>query len=232
MNVRECYQEIAHAVDTLSSQISAISLVNDAGSALVAMHGWRWCMRPPAVVAEVGGQSFLSLPSDFGTWLGMRYRDRSRRFAKSTMAIVEDWRTSGQTESTITYGAIVHAPDSRGIPQPQIEIWPTPPADDASALRMLYSARWVPVSNDEDFVPIPEWFPESLFKALLRAHAEGYEKGDIAGVNARVAALKAGPLFTMAEEQDRIMSPDYGSMMQADELLLTPWWDVPVMDPS
>jgi hypothetical protein len=51
-------------------------------------------------------------------------------------------------------------------------------------------------------------------------------------VNQRIAALKIGPLFKMAEEQDRLMSPDYGAMMEAEETWSAPWWDRPVFDPS
>lgn len=96
-----------------------------------------------------------------------------------------------------------------GRPEARLEIWPTPTADDAGALTVFYRRGWHTLDQDEEEVSIPEWL-ESVYLALVRAHARGYVREDVADLNTRVAAIRTGPLMRAAVQRDAEIQAEFG----------------------
>lgn len=98
-----------------------------------------------------------------------------------------------------------------GAPMPRLEIWPTPNTSERDIFLVHYRAGWAQVRSDNDVINIPTWM-ESLYLAIVRAFALGYERDAEADVNQRLFPLRQGALFRAARERDGMTQPYYGLM--------------------
>lgn len=98
-----------------------------------------------------------------------------------------------------------------GAPSPRLEIWPTPNESREDVFLAHYRAGWDQVRSDNDVITIPTWL-ESLYLAVVRAVALGYERDGEADVNTRLFPLRQGALFRAARERDGMTQPYYGRM--------------------
>jgi hypothetical protein len=77
---------------------------------------------------------------------------------------------------------------------------------------MVYYRRgWQACDSDNALIPIPDWM-ETLYLNLVRAFARGYERETEAGFDARLAAIKAGPVYMACQLRDKEMVSDYGAL--------------------
>lgn len=108
------------------------------------------------------------------------------------------------TESpSLFYGAVVY---SGTTPVPVLEIWPSSGSNQTGALRIFYRSRWTHIYTDNATVAIPE-FIDSLYLWIVRAFAAGYERGGSASIHARLAEIRASPIFEAARRSDGQTQP-------------------------
>lgn len=93
----------------------------------------------------------------------------------------------------------------------RLDLWPTPTQDDLDRLYVYYRRGWQSCDSDNALIPIPDWM-ETLYIDLVRAFARGYERESEAGFDARVAAIKAGPIYMAAQLRDKEMVQHIGPM--------------------
>lgn len=93
----------------------------------------------------------------------------------------------------------------------RLDLWPTPTQDDIDRLYVYYRRGWQACDSDNALIPIPDWM-ETLYIDLVRAFARGYERESEAGFDARVAQIKAGPIYMAAQLRDKEMVQHLGPM--------------------
>lgn len=98
-----------------------------------------------------------------------------------------------------------------GSPVPRLEMWPTPSVSESNVFLVHYRGGWNEVRSDNDVIGVPTWL-ESLYLALVRAIALGYERDSEMDVNQRLFAIRSGPLFQTARQRDMMTQPTLGPM--------------------
>lgn len=93
----------------------------------------------------------------------------------------------------------------------RLDLWPTPSQDEVDRLYIYYRRGWQACESDNALIPIPDWM-ETLYINLVRAFARGYERESEAGFDARVAAIKQGPVYAAAQLRDKEMVQHLGPM--------------------
>jgi hypothetical protein len=91
----------------------------------------------------------------------------------------------------------------------RLDLWPTPSQDEPDRLMVYYRRGWASLDRDGQLVPIPDWM-ETLYITLVRAFARGYERESEAGIEARVAQIKAGPVYAAAMLRDKEIQATMG----------------------
>lgn len=165
-----------------------LALVNWSGRHLYDMRGWSSALRASRTAAYVAGQSYATLPADFGE---LEYvREGTLAFRVVSPAEVERMRAYG-TEPRV--GALVH--DGTAW---RLELVRTPTASDPDALSVVYRRRWVDLVSDQDQAPIPEWL-ESLLRRVVSAYARGLEAGTL---DEELARVESSPVYAAAIQRD------------------------------
>lgn len=194
--------------------MSTVMLCNQAGHHLTSMHAWEWLKRPPVALALVAGQEWAKLPADFGRAIVNQGALISGGFKWATFEYVISLRSqSVQVTGPWWYvGALVHRPSIvGGALEPRVEVYPTPTASDNTTYKCAYYAAWTDLRDDRVTIPIPSQF-ELLYLEIVFALAQGYEDHDVAGISARVTALKGSSLFTDAMAFDGGRISNLGQM--------------------
>lgn len=93
----------------------------------------------------------------------------------------------------------------------RIEIYPSPASNQANALTMFYRAGWIDIEDDTVVIPIPD-FCNTLYRAIIRAFARGYEEDDVASIHQRLLEIEQSPVFVHAKRRDGDMQPTLGQM--------------------
>jgi len=99
---------------------------------------------------------------------------------------------------------------SGGAPVARLEYWPSVSANNNSAMSMFYRAKWLDVSNDSDYVSVPDYV-EQLAIRLARACALAWEEEDQASLTMRLAEIEQGPEFYRAVNVDKLGQRYYGT---------------------
>jgi len=114
-----------------------------------------------------------------------------------------------------TGGNIAVALDDTGVDdgpvRARLELWPTPATNDSNRILVYYRRGWQPCETDNALIPIPQWC-ETLYLALVRAIARGYERESEADIGQRIAAVEQSPLAKTAMERDKLSVPHIGAM--------------------
>ena len=99
----------------------------------------------------------------------------------------------------------------QGPVRARLDLWPTPTQDELDRLMVYYRRGWQACESDNVLIPIPDWM-ETLYIPLVRAFARGYERESEAGLEPRIAQIKAGPVYAAAMLRDKEMVPQIGPM--------------------
>jgi hypothetical protein len=118
--------------------------------------------------------------------------------------------TFTQNGTAFTWDVMLTGIDD-GPVRARLELWPTPSQDDSDRLMVYYRRGWQACENDNALIPIPQWC-ETLYLALVRAIARGYERESEADIGQRIAAVEQSPLAKTAMERDKLSVPHIGAM--------------------
>lgn len=193
-----------------------VTVCNRAGRHLVAMHEWRWLIRPAVELTLVAGQDWAALPADFGRAVSVYAVGGVRNlFEWATAEEIDHWRqTSFPTIGTWQYrGSIGYARDLTGAVRPQLELYPTPTADSTSSLKLRYRAGWTPVAKDSDILSLPEGAIENLYLEIVCAMVQGFDESDTAPPSARLDGLSGSEFFRVAILEDAMRQAQLGQMV-------------------
>lgn len=222
LSVKELVGLIAHKIDTSEQgAMPALGIVNEAGRFIVAQRNWSWTLRPPTVIGTIGGQSWVSLKSDFGRLAGRMVShpnaQRVRNVVESNLDIINRLRATQNPPIGMDgdyLGAVVFSPLSPpgGPPMPRMELWPTPPVTDGSAFSCAYYANWVDVTSDDVNVDVP-WYIEGLMRHAVREVAAGYEHDDKASIWDRTNEIVSSAIWRGAVVADQGVQTNLGQGM-------------------
>jgi len=215
--VRQALDHLNQTLDGgLRPPLDGLTILNEAGEFLTSMQRWKWLERPPYLLNMVGGQDYVDFPPDFRELIAY----------DATQSLVNSLHMTGhasllalrtneiQVSSWNFWSSIVYYADDtvdRGIPTARLEFWPTPVSDDPGGLTIIYRAGWVPVTDDEGVIAVPVWC-HTLFLHIARAIVRGYEEEDSGTTSQRLAEIMAGPLFSVAVDQDGAVQGDLGPL--------------------
>lgn len=200
-----CFAHIQHALygRNPSSQLSELEILNASGKHTCNMFDWAWLERPAADLDLVAGQSYVTLPTDFGKVIDIRAQSITSAFSMISLSSLNERKTYDLSGTTDVYGAIAY---SGGVAR--LEIWPDPTSNESDALRLFYRGAWVDANQDTE--DLDDQFPpfmEPLFLEVLRAFAEGWESNALAEMLERV---HMGRAFSAAASADQGVQSEFG----------------------
>ena len=225
LTAKQLKDHVSHALGgTVSSQLSDIDIVNEAGRHMFNT-AWNFRQRPPADVAFTSNLAHADLPSDFGEMVAANMKDGLiQTFTFTTFADLLHRRRTNTGATSHYWIAISHPipeDESAEMPPPRLELYPTPTSGDE--ITLSYRARWRVLKEDSDVAAIPDFVDSSLV-ALVRAFALGYEEE---GLEVRVSEVERGPLWQRALEKDGIIQPDYGPLRNGALSMIEPRHNLP-----
>ncbi len=179
MIAKEAIGHVAHVLHSqegasVASQLTELGILNEAGEFLVSMHSWDWLVRPSAAMSTVASQSYVALPSNLASIVSIEATDSYNNAVQLTsldhlLALRTD---TSAAAGWLRYAAVLWAEDSSGIPQPRLELWPTPGTSESGVFSVIYRAGWTALTQDNDTIRIPSWM-HGLYISIVRAIASG-----------------------------------------------------------
>jgi hypothetical protein len=185
-----------HAIGNVepASGVDLLEVLNDALRELYAFHDWEFARRLQTTGLNlVSGQSYITLPSDFGT---LKSIDTTVNdiitVSKVSLEELERLRStiySGTFDFFVALAFPSQTSASVRPATPQLQIWPTPTSNISNAMRIQYIAKAVDLSADTDVPNIPKEF-ESALATLARGKLMMWERdGDINEYQSAIAML-------------------------------------------
>jgi len=156
----------------------------------------------------------VALPSDFGNILELTSGDGLQNYVQlTTMDEIARLRSDTVSTSGTLYRAAISYGQALagGAPVPRLELWPQPPSADPNGILLNYRAGWVEPTSDSVQFNLPRYV-ESLYIALLRAFARGYEEEDEGTLSQRLAEIEFGAVMAGAKRRDGGVQRSYGAM--------------------
>ncbi|MEQ8770064.1 MAG: hypothetical protein RIB60_06100 [Phycisphaerales bacterium] len=190
--------------------LDTVTVLNAAGRELVQSHPWNWLRRPAADLGVTADQAYTDLPSDFGRLVSLTGTTADQ----VTLVSPDEWSKFERDilDASETVACFFEYSDGDGPTTPRIYWNPTPSTTDADAYRITYLAGWAEKTADNDNLVLPV-FLETLYWEFLFAVARGWDEQDVAGLQPRLAPVKAGPTFMAAVEQDTESNPVMGPIL-------------------
>lgn len=211
LTIQECLDQASHVNGGPLVGVEMRRVIDDAGKKMLNLRPWAWMVRPTTTLGTTASQSYITLPTDFGSIVTIEYTQGiSARTVQSTFTVIDQYRSIlNVAPGYVMYLKVDWNPDADGVPQPRLEVMPTPSTTDATALTLRYRPRWVELAaTDQTYVPIPDWM-EPLFIQLVRATAEGYQKNNM---DETVGRVMRGHDWAAAVRQDEIAQYVHGEM--------------------
>lgn len=208
LTVIEALDSIKHALGRVqSSELSGLSIINEAGGLFFNMHPWRFAERYTTAMAFVSGQVYVDLPVDFSEPLSDPVSTSGFGFKMTDLSEIVENRYQGASGrpylGAFSYPAFTVAAEPGRL---NLQVFPTPAANESAALAMFYRAKWTDGNADTDYLDVlPEY--RALYKQILREYVIGLEEGD---TSARIAAVALGPIAMDAKKHDGRQQPRYG----------------------
>ena len=194
------------------------NVINQAGKFFYSMHGWQFRERPPASLSFIADEEYIDLPPDFGEMIAYQTSDGLNQGIQfTTSKVVAERRSTSVVVSQNYYWAAIVQPrqlnKKEAPPPPRIELWPTPSATSADALKVWYRSSWPELDDDDDVADVP-WYAEFIFVQIVRAFAEGFGEEYVAGndVHDRLERLFESRAMRSAMESDGSLAPEYGAL--------------------
>lgn len=211
--IQDGLADIRHEIGDTLVGIDNTRVLNEAGQILYNLRDWNFLVHVGQLLDGVQGQSWIALPTDFGQIVTLQYTNGlTASVVLSTLDQIDVYRSQLITIPSYTlYTAISWvAGATTGTIVPRLEVFPSPPVTQAGLLTMTYRPRWIipPAADDQTSIPIPTWF-EALYRAMVRAVASGYQRGDM---EARIADVQAGVHFLAASRQDGAQQREFGQL--------------------
>lgn len=205
MKVSDLYRyAIARLGGPLPEEISAVDVINEAGEFLVSLWDWNWLLRGPTDLNAVQDQVYIDLPSGFSKIESLTLSDSSvDRLMPTTPEKLNQLRENYYTATPGLWWFTLLWPldGTTGLPTPRIELFPTPSAAVAPFCTLIYRSKWVPLTSDDDTVPIPPHC-EGLLRAITQAYAESYTRESAESRQERLHEIRIGPEFDIARQRD------------------------------
>lgn len=205
----------------LDGRLDPVSIVNQAGHRLVSLAEWPWLNRPRTGLAFVANQNYVALPADFGQLVA--HPEVSDTLNKSIQATSQAdllYRRSSNLESLTHYFyTLAYPTQASATAAPvgaRLEIWPTPTANTANALYIVYRATWTELDDGTKIANVPADI-EPLLIEMVRAYAAGYsdrgtDRRPAFGPEQRVAMLMQTPLVRDLMRRYGMAQPGIGPM--------------------
>jgi len=194
---------------------SAVELANDAGRWMLNAHAWNWCSGARATLSTVAAQPYITLPSDFLSWIGEPYRSDGQTggFEWVSLQTLAQLAVEAPTlTGDYLYAALTWDQSGAGAPDARLELYPTPATSEADVLTGFYRRGWTPyVGGVVSSAKIPVWM-EGVYIAALEAYARGWEDGieHPAARQQYLAHVMAGPEWMSAVRIDATAQPHVG----------------------
>lgn len=205
-----CESIVLHALgmSSLPAEVSVLECVNRAGSWLCS-HPWKWLERTSTVSTSIGVE-YVNLPSDARAIVSASVRNYGME--PSSLDEIRLRRTLTTATSTPLIFALADSLSAAGVFTKRLELFPTPST--VTPIGIYYRAGWqepLAASGDAARIAVPlDW--EGVFIEALIAYAMGTEERDIAGVSARLEALRVSEMFAYLVRQDGMSQSNYGTM--------------------
>jgi hypothetical protein len=219
LTLRDLGRHVRHALGVSAEQgvadeLTVLGIVNQAGQWLCSAHQWLWLDVATAALDLTTDKDYVPLPSDFRSINNLvATQGLVNDVVLTSMSTVLNYRTQDISTTTFTtWAALSYRRLTTGIPTPVLEIYPTPTSFKAAAMTLHYTAGWLPVSDDGDYVKVPDWI-EPLFIQVVREYALGLEGDGGAGVIPRMEALKASSFWMDACSRDGQVQWDLGQIL-------------------
>ncbi len=188
-------------------------VVNQAGQYLFTNSG-RFRERTTKYMNLVKDQNYITLPVDCEEILTvMSQPSLGYMIEMITPEHMEALRLIGLTISGpgITHAVMTRTPPANGaaLPDPILDIYPTPTADATDAIAVRYRAKWIEIPSNNNgswVIPIPPYV-EFLFIAYVRAFAQAYEDE---GLEQKLAIIDQSGLYNRALTKDGLLQRDFG----------------------
>lgn len=211
LTVLDAQGHIEHALGGPLVGISNRRVLDEAGRKLFALNDWNFLKRASTTLSLVSGQSYATLPSDFGEIITIEYTNgTAASVVQTTITEIAKFRSILYSiPGYVLFVTTIYTPDANGVPVARLEIYPTPGSD--TTLTMFYRANWADLANsDQTFIPVPAWM-ESLYIQIVRATAWGYQDDTM---SARVTSVMNGPEWYAAVRYDEALQWQHGPLMK------------------
>lgn len=166
-------QAVVGATDT---RLGAVAAINEAGHFLCASAEWGFLRRPEISLSLTANQPYIALPSDFASLVALNTYSATLTAVHVVAADHIQRLRASQLQSSLDFYAAVEWPTQESVTSvasgPRLVVWPTPGASTANAMRMIYRAGWVEMSDMSAYPNIPADM-ETWLVELARAIAQG-----------------------------------------------------------
>lgn len=216
LSIKEALDYIEHALGgSLSVSLNALSIANRAGRGLCRAHPWQWLKRNSTTINFVADQTYIDAPSGLARVTGYDATSGTMKTLVFTtlQTIVELQTSTVDVDNFAYYLALLYAPRTGGgPPYKRFRIYPTPSADDNTGpITVYYDAEWTELTDDDEYVSIPEWM-EDIYLEVLARYVKGYEEDDTGTVADRMELLKRSELWKDAVSYDSSVQPNIGPL--------------------
>lgn len=196
------------------SELQHRTLVNLAGTQLIAMHAWNWCSRPAIAVDLVQGQPWAELPPELAEINDVCGADALVLTAHLTSKahLLDRRRAKADSPSIVLWCALsFDNPDNDDIAaedgmRPILELHPVPQFNGPQSILLDWRAGWRRVTAQTDqaqALPLPaDGSCDLLYIKLLRAITKGFETEHEGSMEDLLDRLRASSVFKDAVRLD------------------------------
>ena len=158
----------------LDSRLDVVEVVNDAGTAVVAMCPWPWLERPPVSLNFTQNQAYVPLPLDTGEVISLEVSDSLATTVELTSLEEVMYLRGSSLNSPFHFYCALSYPEQRdsqkNAPEPRLELYPTPGTSESGKIVMRYRAGWVRLRDMDNVSNVPVNI-EILLVEMVRAFA-------------------------------------------------------------
>jgi hypothetical protein len=212
--------------------LSTIQLTNMAGKHLVSMTRWRYLESETALLDTVASQEYIDLPTNYSESKSLM--PVSSASVNPVQWVTRDVFNEAKSQALTTAGymyATVEtvAGDEDTPPTPRLAVYPAPASTVTGAYSLVYRAGWTSVTDQQDYIQVPDNAIQTLFIAVLQTYARGLQRHERATLTQNLLELSdpRSPLFRNALKEDRSKQTSHGRIVGAIEARSRRVWPQP-----